>query len=96
MHWRLIDGGHCIFGTAPGLDKSAAVRAWCKRKNIAAENVIAFGDDVSDTTMLKWAGTGVAVANAHPEVIEASNQVCPPCTEGGVATWINQFLLTEA
>ncbi len=94
MHWRLIDGGHCIFGTAPGLDKSAGVRVWCERKNIDPKNVIAFGDDVSDTEMLRWAGIGVAVANAHPEVKAASDQQCESCIDGGVAKWIQRHVLS--
>jgi hypothetical protein len=35
--------------------------------------------------MLRWAGHAVAVANAHPEVLEAADEVTASNDEAGVA-----------
>lgn len=37
-------------------------------RGIAAGDVIAFGDMPNDLTVLRWAGTAYAMANAHPAV----------------------------
>ena len=47
--------------------------------------MIAFGDMPNDLPMLTWAGHGVAVANAHPEVIAAADEVTASNDDAGVA-----------
>ena len=38
--------------------------------------------------MLAWAGTGVAMAGAPPEVIAAADETCGPVEEDGVARYL--------
>jgi len=47
--------------------------------------VIAFGDMPNDLPMLAWAGRAVAVANAHPEVLAAADEVTASNDDDGVA-----------
>ncbi len=48
--------------------------------------VAAAGDGRNDASMLEWAGLGVAVEGAPPEVIEAARNVTmPPPGHGGIA-----------
>ena len=73
-------------------DKLETLKSICRELMIHREEVVFAGDDINDMECIKWAGTGVAVANAVPEVKEAADLVCRK--EGGqgavreVAEWI--------
>jgi len=54
--------------TAPRIDKGAMLRWFCARQAIAAQDVVAFGDHLNDLTMLRWAGRGIAMKDANPEL----------------------------
>ena len=41
--------------------------------------------------MLAWAGLGVAVANAHPEVLAAADEVCASNVDDGVAELLSRW-----
>ncbi len=60
----------------PGATKGVALEAIARHLGIAQEQVIAMGDARNDTSMVEWAGLGVAVANAHPEVKSAAKYIC--------------------
>ncbi|MHB1432205.1 MAG: HAD family hydrolase, partial [Streptosporangiaceae bacterium] len=62
------------------------------RRGIDAAEVIAFGDMPNDITMLRWAGIGHAVANAHPLVLAAADRVIGHHAEDGVAEAIEALL----
>ena len=87
------DRGHVAFSGAGGLaevsargvTKAAALERWAARLGIGPDEVWAFGDMPNDLPMLRWAGTGWAVANAHPDVLAASDRVCGSNEDDGVA-----------
>jgi hydroxymethylpyrimidine pyrophosphatase-like HAD family hydrolase len=54
--------------------------------------VIAFGDMPNDLQLLGWAGHGVAVANAHPTLLEAADEVTASNDDDGVAIVIERVL----
>ncbi|MEM9203574.1 MAG: HAD-IIB family hydrolase, partial [Actinomycetota bacterium] len=54
--------------TPDGADKGAALARLCAQLDIVPEEVIAFGDNLNDLSMLEWAGRGVAMGNALDEV----------------------------
>ena len=59
--------------TAVGVTKLAALQRLANSATQRGiEEVMAFGDMPIDLPMLLWAGRGVAVANAHPEVLAAA------------------------
>jgi hydroxymethylpyrimidine pyrophosphatase-like HAD family hydrolase len=71
--------------TAAGVNKATALAELAEALGIPASDVVAFGDYPNDIPMLAWAGHGVAVANAHPDVIEIADEVTATNDEDGVA-----------
>ena len=72
-----------------GAGKTAAIRALCRTSGIRPDDIVAFGDDTNDIDMLKLCGTGVAVANALPEVLRAADDITLSNDLDGVALWLN-------
>ncbi|MGH2872426.1 MAG: HAD-IIB family hydrolase [Solirubrobacteraceae bacterium] len=70
---------------AAGVSKASALARVCERRGIVADEVVAFGDMPNDLPMLAWAGHSVAVANAHPDVRAAADEVTASNDESGVA-----------
>ena len=60
--------------------------------NIKASEIIAFGDQLNDISMLKYAGIGVAMGNAKDEVKKHSDQITLSNDEDGVFHKINELL----
>ncbi len=78
--------------SAPGVHKAWALEKLCERLSIHAKEVIAFGDMPNDLPMLAWAGHGVAVANAHPSVLQQADEVTLSNMEDGVAVVLERLL----
>lgn len=58
---------------------------------------IAFGDGMNDLGMIKWAGTGVAMGNAEPEVKAAADYITAPVWDDGVSKALVELgILTPA
>ena len=76
----------------PGVSKATALERWSAERRIAAREVWAFGDMPNDLPMIEWAGRGIAVANAHPDVLEAADAVAPSNDEDGVAVTAEPLL----
>ncbi len=56
-------------------DKHKALTGLCGEVNINLENVMFIGDDTIDLPAMKVAAISIAVADAHPAVIEAADWV---------------------
>lgn len=78
--------------SAAGVTKAAGLAWYCEQLGIAAADVLAFGDMPNDVPMLTWAGRGVAVANAHPAVLEIADEVTGANDEDGVASYLASLL----
>jgi Cof subfamily protein (haloacid dehalogenase superfamily) len=78
------DGG-LLEISAAGVSKATALARLCAEHGIDRDEVIAFGDAPNDLPMLAWAGRSVAVANAHPDVIAAADEVTASNNHAGVA-----------
>lgn len=68
----------------PGVNKGTALQKMMDCLDIKAEEVLATGDNPNDLEMIKLAGTGLAVATAHPKVKEEANGIIPSYEEDGV------------
>jgi len=77
----------------PGATKATALAWLCGERGIEAGDVLAFGDMPNDLQMLQWAGTGCAVANAHPDVLAAAARTTLANDQDGVAHALEQLLL---
>ncbi|CAM0138592.1 hypothetical protein VKS41_008319 [Umbelopsis sp. WA50703] len=85
-HHRFIDIA------AAGVSKGVAMKNLCSELNIPLENVVAFGDMLNDTEMLRFAGRGIAVANAHPLLIKVADEITDSCQDDGVAIVLEQLI----
>jgi Cof subfamily protein (haloacid dehalogenase superfamily) len=80
---------------APSVTKALALEAYCAARGVSAAAVIAFGDMPNDLPMLAWAGRGVAVANAHPEVLAAADEITAANDEEGVAIVLERLATAD-
>jgi hydroxymethylpyrimidine pyrophosphatase-like HAD family hydrolase len=77
--------------SAPEAQKSLALAWLCAQRGIQPDEVIAFGDMPNDLPMLRWAGHSVAMANAHPDVLAAADEITLSNEEDGVAVVLERL-----
>ncbi|WNO76491.1 HAD family hydrolase [Streptomyces sp. AM8-1-1] len=77
--------------SAPGVSKASTLSALCAVRGIDASDVVAFGDMPNDLAILQWAGTGYAMANAHPAVLAAVGRHTASNADDGVAVVLEEF-----
>ncbi|MDY6825940.1 MAG: Cof-type HAD-IIB family hydrolase [Bacillota bacterium] len=65
-------------------------------KGIKQEEILAFGDGHNDLDMVGYAGLGVAVANAKPELLKAADLVTADNSRDGVAVVIEKYILNHS
>src|SRR5262249_41819470 len=68
-----------------GVSKAVALAEFAASHGVAAGEVVAFGDMPNDLSMFTWVGHAVAVANAHPDVLAAADEVTASNDDDGVA-----------
>jgi hydroxymethylpyrimidine pyrophosphatase-like HAD family hydrolase len=78
--------------TSGGVTKAAALARVAARWGFPASDVVAFGDMPNDLPMLAWAGTGVAMANAHPDLLAVADVVTRSNDDDGVAHYLDALL----
>ena len=74
-------------------NKGNALRILCNHLGIDLSQTMAFGDGGNDITMLRCAGTGVAMANACREAKEAADDVTADNEKDGVAVYLEKHVL---
>jgi Cof subfamily protein (haloacid dehalogenase superfamily) len=82
--------------SAAGVTKAAGLAWLCSGYGVSADEVIAFGDMPNDLPMLTWAGQAVAVANAHPTVLEVADAVTGSNDEDGLASHLERLFPASA
>jgi hydroxymethylpyrimidine pyrophosphatase-like HAD family hydrolase len=78
--------------SALGVTKATTLERLAQRWGIAQGEVVAFGDMPNDVEMLRWAGAGYAVGNAHPMVLAAADAHAPSIDDDGVARVLEELL----
>jgi hydroxymethylpyrimidine pyrophosphatase-like HAD family hydrolase len=107
-HWRLLDRARRIVGhlgevtssgpnapiviSAPGISKASTLAGVAFDLGHTSAETLAFGDMPNDIPMLRWAGWSVAVANAHPDVLSAADEVTTSNEDDGVAAVIERLV----
>jgi Cof subfamily protein (haloacid dehalogenase superfamily) len=88
QNFTLVDVLH------PCASKGTGVEAAAAELSIAAEEVMAIGDNHNDLEMLRYAGTGVVMANAESQLLNAEEFFQTASNdEDGVALAIERFIL---
>ncbi|WP_026424802.1 HAD family hydrolase [Actinokineospora inagensis] len=77
--------------SAPGVTKATGLAEVATLLAVPRAAVIAFGDMPNDIEMIRWAGHGVAMANAHHAVIAAADEITAPNSEDGVALVLERW-----
>lgn len=90
---------HCVFTapfyfefTAEGIDKAKALDTVLKPMGYKQEDMIAFGDGHNDISMVKYAGTGVAMSNAVQELKDISQYITLSNDEDGIAEALYKYM----
>ena len=78
-----------------GIEKSASLQILLCAKGLTAANLMACGDGWNDLPMLKFAGLGVAMGNAQPEVKAAADYITADNEHDGVGLAVEKFILHE-
>ena len=78
--------------TQRGVTKASALALLAAELGIYPADALAFGDMPNDISMLSWAGRAVAVANAHPEVRAAADELTLSNLDDGVAVYLERLL----
>jgi Cof subfamily protein (haloacid dehalogenase superfamily) len=76
----------------PDVSKANALKIIVQSFKIKPEEVLAIGDNHNDIEMLRFAGLGIAMGNAHDEVKSVADYVTLKNTEDGVAVALEKFL----
>ncbi len=80
--------------TNPKVNKGTAVRYLAEELlGLQSHQVMAIGDNFNDLEMITYAGIGIAMGDAPPEVKAAANWVAPEVEADGVAEAIAKFVL---
>jgi Cof subfamily protein (haloacid dehalogenase superfamily) len=97
---------HCITVTGQGVEVleifDPSVNKWqgllhvAKAHGVEPKEIIAVGDDLNDLHMLRNAGLGVAMGNAHPEAKAAASRVIGSNREEGLAAFLDELVDARA
>jgi Cof subfamily protein (haloacid dehalogenase superfamily) len=78
----------------PKTDKGTALEKVAELLNIPREQVLAIGDSMNDEAMIRWAGTGVAMANGDERIKNIASLITERTNDDdGVAEVIEKFVL---
>ncbi len=77
--------------SATGVSKASGLASLAKEWGVDAAQVVAFGDMPNDLPMLAWAGHSVGMANGHPDVLAAVDEVTASNDEDGVAKVLDRW-----
>jgi HAD superfamily hydrolase (TIGR01484 family) len=77
--------------SAAGVSKATGLAEAAGLLSVDPSGVVAFGDMPNDIEMLRWAGHGVAMANAHEDVLAVADEVTAPNVEDGVAQVLERW-----
>ncbi|GAB6159291.1 Cof-type HAD-IIB family hydrolase [Desulfotomaculum varum] len=86
---------HFLEFSHPAATKGHALDTLARRWGLTPQQVIAIGDAPNDLEMLAYAGLGVVMGNALPEVKEKADYVTLTNDQDGVAEVIARFILGD-
>ncbi len=84
---------HFLELSHPEATKGHALDTLASRWGVTREQVIAIGDSYNDLEMIEYAGLGVVMGNARPDIQAKADYVTKSNEEDGVAEVIDRFIL---
>lgn len=104
MLGKRYEGRLKVSGSVPGFiefnaanaHKGSALEWLADSMGIKRSEVAAVGDNLLDIEMIRYAGIGAAVGDAHKEVISAADVVLPKCEDMAAAWFIDNIVLRHA
>jgi phosphoglycolate phosphatase (TIGR01487 family) len=75
MPVQVLDTGFAVHLQSEGVNKGSALLRLAEAMGRSAGDFLAVGDSENDIEMIRYAGTGVAVANGHPSTKGAADWV---------------------
>jgi hypothetical protein len=75
-----------------GVSKATGLQWLCDHLGLVAAEAVAFGDNLNDHEMLRWAGHGVAMANADESTRGLADEVAGHHLDDGVARVLERYL----
>ena len=100
---RDLEGKMNVFRSEPfflelvpnGIDKARSLAVLLEELGMEREEMIAVGDGFNDLSMIRFAGLGVAMANAQEVVRQAADHITLSNEEDGVAAVVDRFFFGE-
>ena len=100
---RRYDGLLDVYKSAPyfmeimpfGVSKGSMLPLLVEHLGMSREELIAFGDNYNDITMIGYAGMGVAMGNAEEGVKKVANYICETNDDDGVAKTVEKYVLNR-
>ncbi len=80
--------------SSPTAHKATTVEMLLLDRGVAAHEVVSFGDMPNDLELIRWAGLGVAMANAHPRLLAEADLVTASNDDDGVARVVEDVVLS--
>ena len=94
-----LPGFHATTSGAPfvevqglGVTKASGIARLTQHLGVEPREVLAIGDELNDIEMIRWAGYGVAMGNALPQVKAAADAVTAPNSADGLALVLETLL----
>lgn len=75
-----------------GVDKASSIEQMLPVLGVDRRHVICCGDGFNDISMIRFAGLGVAMANAQPAALEAADYITASNDEDGIVQVIREFM----
>ncbi|MGQ9897258.1 MAG: Cof-type HAD-IIB family hydrolase [Acidobacteriota bacterium] len=79
----------------PSCSKAAGIAYVASQFGIAPDEILAVGDNYNDLDMLRYAGRGILMGNAEPELKALEFELTAPNTEDGVAQVIETYIFGQ-
>lgn len=101
---KRYDGLLDVYKSAPyfleimpfGVTKGSMLPMLLEKLELTREELVAFGDNYNDMTMIGFAGLGVAMGNAVEDVKKIANYVCESNDDDGVAKTVEKYILKNS
>ena len=98
---KRYDGLLDVYKSAPyfleimpfGVSKGSMLPLLLEKLGVNKDELIAFGDNYNDMTMIGYAGFGVAMSNGEEEVKKIANYVCESNDDDGIAKTLEKFVV---